>query len=56
MTKIWSKQPKHFYSDILTDRPANEQAKDRYDWLLLLLLRLAVAVISILAAFGIAGA
>ena len=39
---------------LLTGRDTSEEAKHRYDWLLLLLLRLVVAVISILAAFGIA--
>ena len=39
---------------LLTGRDTSEEAKHRYDWLLLLLLRLLVAVISILAAFGIA--
>ena len=39
---------------LLTGRDTSEEAKHRYDWLLLLLLRLLVAVVSILAAFGIA--
>ena len=39
---------------LLTGRDTSEEAKHRYDWLLLLLLRLSFAVVSILAAFGIA--
>ena len=39
---------------LLTGRDTSEEAKHRYDWLLHLLLRLSFAVISILAAFGIA--
>ena len=39
---------------LLTGRDTSEEAKRKYDWLLLLLLRLSFAVISILAAFGIA--
>ena len=39
---------------LLTGRDTSNEAKHRYDWLLLLLLRLSFAVISILAAFGIA--
>ena len=39
---------------LLTGRDTSEEPKHRYDWLLHLLLRLSFAVISILAAFGIA--
>ena len=39
---------------LLTGRDTSEEVKPRYDWLLLLLLRVSFAVISVLAAFGIA--
>ena len=39
---------------LLTGRDTSEEVKHRYDWLLLLLLRLSFAVVSIVAAFGIA--
>ena len=39
---------------LLTGRDTSEEVKHRYDWLLLLLLRLSFAVVSIVAGFGIA--
>lgn len=39
---------------LLTGRDTSEEAKNKYDWLLRLFLRLIVAVLAILAAFGIA--